>query len=70
MNKPNFRPIAPLDVDDDGLERINDRLRVPTMVRPPAKAAETASRHAAKAAAEADSPDSRLPHRCSQAQSA
>ena len=46
MTKPNFRPIAPLDVDDDALERVNDRLRVPTMVRPPAKAVETASRPA------------------------
>lgn len=46
MNKPNFRPIAPLDVDDTALERVNDRLGVPTMVRSPAKAAETASRPA------------------------
>lgn len=46
MSKPNFRPIAPLDVDDDALERVNERLGVPTMVRPAAKAAETASRHA------------------------
>jgi len=50
MSKPNFRPIAPLDVDDDALERVNERLGVPTMVRPPVKAlqagAVTASRHA------------------------
>ena len=45
MNKPNFRPIAPLDADDSELDRVNDRLNVPTMVRSPAKAPETASRH-------------------------
>jgi hypothetical protein len=44
MNKPHFRPIAPLDVGDDALERVNERLGVPTMVRPPAKTVETASR--------------------------
>lgn len=38
MTKPNFRPIAPLDADDAALERVNERLGVPTMVRPPAKA--------------------------------
>lgn len=33
-NAPHFRPIAtPLDVDDDALEQINERLGVPTMVR-------------------------------------
>ena len=42
MNKPNFRPIAPLDVGDDALERINERLGVPTMVRPPVKASQPA----------------------------
>jgi hypothetical protein len=41
MTKPNFRPIAPLDVDDAALERINDTLRVPTMVRAGAKAPAT-----------------------------
>lgn len=49
MSKPNFRPIAPLDVDDHALERVNERLGVPTMVRPPAKLqqdAVTASRPA------------------------
>ena len=49
MSKPNFRPIAPLDVDDDALERVNERLNVPTMVRSPAKAQQdvvTASRPA------------------------
>ena len=49
MSKPNFRPIAPLDVDDDALERVNERLNVPTMVRSPAKAPQdvvTASRPA------------------------
>ncbi len=48
MTKPNFRPISPLDVDDDALERVNQRLGVPTMVRPPGKASQaggvTASR--------------------------
>jgi hypothetical protein len=34
MSKPNFRPIAsPLAVDDQALERVNERLGVPTMVR-------------------------------------
>lgn len=46
MNKPNFRPIAPLDVDDSALEGVNDRLGVPTMVRPQGRAATTASRPA------------------------
>ena len=50
MTKPNFRPIVPLDADDDALERVNDRLGVPTMVRTPGKSlvsdATTASRQA------------------------
>lgn len=46
MTKPNFRPIAPLDVDDAALERVNEKLGVPTMVRRSDKAAETASRKA------------------------
>jgi hypothetical protein len=56
MSKPNFRPIAPLDVDDEALDRVNDRLNVPVMVRSPAasppsrSAVDTASRRAAKAA--------------------
>lgn len=33
MSKPNFRPIAPLDADDAALERVNERLGVPLMVR-------------------------------------
>ena len=33
MTKPNFRPIQPLDVSDAALERVNDALSVPTMVR-------------------------------------
>ena len=33
MAKPNFRPIAPLDVDDAALERVNESLGVPVMVR-------------------------------------
>jgi hypothetical protein len=37
MRNPNFRPIAPLDVDDSDLDRVNDRLGVPTMVRAPVK---------------------------------
>ena len=37
MTKPNFRPIAPLDADDAALERVNETLGVPTMVRPPAR---------------------------------
>ena len=41
MNKPNFRPIAPLDVDDDALERVNERLGVPTMIRSAANQRET-----------------------------
>lgn len=37
MSKPTFRPIAaPLPVDDLALERVNERLGVPTMVRPKA----------------------------------
>lgn len=48
MSKPNFRPIAPLDADDSELDRVNERLGVPTMVRPTVKAlqadAVTASR--------------------------
>lgn len=34
MSKPQFRPIAPLDVDDAALQHVNDRLGVPTMVKP------------------------------------
>jgi hypothetical protein len=51
MTKPNFRPIAPLeDVDDAALERVNETLRVPTMVRSGSKAptpSEPSSRPAA-----------------------
>jgi hypothetical protein len=50
MSKSNFRPIAPLDVDDRQLEQVNERLGVPVMVRPISKpspqAAATAGRHA------------------------
>lgn len=42
MSKPNFRPIAPLDADDSELERVNERLGVPTMVRTPAKVSQQA----------------------------
>lgn len=38
MTKPNFRPIAPLDADDAALERVNESLGVPTMVRATSKA--------------------------------
>lgn len=56
MSKPNFRPFAPLDVDDEELDRVNDHLNVPVMVRSPAasqlasnrKAVDTARRHAVK----------------------
>lgn len=48
MTKPNFRPIAPLDADDAALERVNDTLGVPTMVRPNAKVGTPPSRPAAK----------------------
>ena len=35
MTKPNFRPIQqPLAVPDAALERLNDRMGVPTMSRP------------------------------------
>lgn len=53
MSKPHFRPIAPLDVDDNALDKINDRLGVPVMVRPPSagnQTAETTVRQAAKTA--------------------
>lgn len=33
MSKPNFRPFAPLDVADEELDRVNDHLNVPVMVR-------------------------------------
>lgn len=48
MTKPNFRPIAPLDADDAALDRVNETLGVPTMIRPNAGAAKTQSRPAAK----------------------
>ena len=35
MNRPSFRPIAaPLEVDDAALEKLNESLRVPTLVNP------------------------------------
>lgn len=37
MGKPQFRPIAPLDVDDAALEAVNERLGVPKMVRAQAR---------------------------------
>jgi len=37
-SRPTFRPIpAPLDVDDDALQRLNDQLGVPTLRKPPAE---------------------------------
>ena len=39
MSKPNFRQIQPLDVPDEALQNVNEKLGVPTMVRP-AKAKE------------------------------
>ncbi len=47
MTKPQFRPIAPLDVDDAALERVNESLGVPTMVRPTGKAVAPSARPAA-----------------------
>ena len=34
MSKPSFRQIQPLDVPDEALQNVNDKLGVPTMVRP------------------------------------
>lgn len=48
MSKPQYRPIAPLDVDDAALERVNESLGVPTMVRPQPNAAEPTRRRAVK----------------------
>jgi len=37
MNRPNFRPVAaPLDVSDSALEKLNESLRMPSMVKSPA----------------------------------
>lgn len=47
MTKPNFRPIAPLDADDAALDRVNETLGVPTMVRPTAKVVAPSGRPAA-----------------------
>lgn len=43
MTKPTFRPIAPLDVDDAALERVNESLGVPTLVRPGTGAAQSSA---------------------------
>lgn len=48
MTKPQFRPIAPLDVDDAALERVNETLGVPTMVRPQSHTVAPPSRRAVK----------------------
>lgn len=54
MSKPAFRPIAPLDVDDDALDDLNSRLGVPTMVKsadkPSRQAAEPSRQQAVKTA--------------------
>lgn len=50
MSKPNFRPFAPLDVDDEELDRVNDHLNVPVMVRSPATSPLASSRKAVEAA--------------------
>lgn len=34
MSKPNFKSIQPLDVPDEALQSVNEKLGVPTMVRP------------------------------------
>jgi hypothetical protein len=46
---PSFRPIgAPLDVDDAALDRVGDKLGVPTLVKPaPARASQAALRREA-----------------------
>lgn len=37
MNRPNFRPVAaPLDVPDSALEKLNETLRMPAMIKSPA----------------------------------
>lgn len=51
MQKPTFRPIAPLDVDDQELDLINNRLGVPTMVRANTKPAVMTGRRQAVATA-------------------
>lgn len=48
---PNFRPIlTPLDVPDDALDRINDQLGVPTMVRSPQQSSKPPQNDAVDAA--------------------
>lgn len=60
MTKPSFRPIAPLDVDDSALERVNDHLGVPVMVRPPLKSALPAATTASRQAVAKASPQQKL----------
>lgn len=51
MTKPNFRPIAPLDVTDSELDRVNEQMGVPVMLRPDKASridGKTASRQAVK----------------------
>lgn len=48
MSKPQFRPIAPLDVDDAALDLVNETLGVPTMVRPQQQAVTPPNRRAVK----------------------
>lgn len=53
---PSFRTISqPIDADDDALEKINDRLGVPTMTRPPKQ--EAAPRPATPPAPRATTPE-------------
>ena len=56
MNRPDFHPIAPLDVDDAALERVNESPRCanhgtseqPSLSSRPPSTARTATRRAAK----------------------
>ena len=48
MSKPNFRPIAPLDADDAALERVNEQLGVPVMLRTGGKASQPAAATASR----------------------
>lgn len=59
MIRPNFRPIQPLDVDDSALERVNDALAVPTMVRAAPKSAPQVAPPAAPRAIAIKSPPRR-----------
>lgn len=61
MSKPTFRPIAsPLAVDDMALERVNEQLGVPTMVR---SKPVSAPHETARSGALSESPPAALPAR-------